>query len=498
MAFGQDAPPPLKGAHLALGGFALALSNFVVVLDISIANVAVPHIAGSLAVSPTQGTWVLTSYAVAEAICVPLTGWLARTFGAVRVFLAAMTGFGLFSILCGISGSLSMLIAFRVCQGVCGGPIMPMTQTLLMRVFPPDKRGAALGLWAMTTVVAPIAGPISGGFIADNWSWHWLFFINIPLALFCLSTGWRLLRPYETPVQKSPIDFVGLALLITWVGSLQIMLDKGREEDWFSSSFIAMLAVFAAVGFVAFLIWELTEKHPIIDLSVFRNRGFTLAVVTQSVAYAAMFGFIVLIPLFLQTNLGYTATWAGLAVGWVGMLAVICSPIVARLVTKVDTRALISFGVFWLGMVAALRTQWTTNMGFWTIAFPQMVQGVGMPFFFVGSTALAMASVRPDQTASGAGIQNFMRTMAGAFATSMFTTVWEHQAKVNRAELVGLVHPPMSTGLTATQARVALSQLVQTEAVTLATRQVFLLCMVILFAASALIWLAPKPGKQPK
>lgn len=496
MAFGGDGPAPLKGARLALGGFALALSNFVVVLDITIANVSVPHISGSLAVSPTQGTWVLTSYAVAEAICVPLTGWLARTFGAVRVFLTALMGFAVFSMLCGISGSLAALIAFRVCQGLCGGPIMPMTQTLLMRIFPRDKGGAALGLWAMTTVVAPIAGPICGGFISDNWSWHWLFFINIPLAAFCLVIAWRLVRRFETPTQKSPIDFVGLALMVLWVGALQIMLDKGREEDWFSSSFIVILAVTAVVGFIAFLIWELTEKHPIIDLSVFRNRGFTVAVVTQSVAYGAFFTFIVLIPLFLQTNLNYTATWAGLAMGWVGVLAVVFSPIVARLVGKVDTRALISFGVLWLGMVAALRTVWVTDMGYWTIAFPQMIQGLGMPFFFVGSTALAMASVRPDQTASGAGIQNFMRTMAGAFATSMSTTLWEHQTKLNRAELVGLVHPPVNTGMPVAQARLALSQLVQTEAVTLATRQVFLLCTVIFFVAACLIWLAPKPGAR--
>ncbi|KPF52294.1 MULTISPECIES: DHA2 family efflux MFS transporter permease subunit [unclassified Novosphingobium] len=495
MGFG-DGPAPLKGAKLALGGFALALSNFVVLLDITIANVSVPHIAGSLAVSPTQGTWVLTSYAVAEAICVPLTGWLARTFGAVRVFIMALLGFGLFSMLCGMAGSLSLLIAFRVCQGLCGGPIMPMTQTLLLRIFPKDKGGAALGLWAMTVVVAPIAGPICGGFISDNWSWHWLFFINIPLAAFSLIVAWRLVRPYETPTQKSPIDFVGLALLVIWVGSLQIMLDKGREEDWFSSGFIITLTVVAIIGFISFLIWELTEDHPIIDLSVFRNRGFTVAVVTQCVAYAAFFSFIVLIPLFLQTNLNYTATWAGLAVGWVGVLAVVFSPIVARFVGKVDTRGLISFGILWLAVVAWLRTRWVTDMGYWTIAFPQMLQGLGMPFFFVGSTALAMASVRPDQTASGAGIQNFMRTMAGAFATSMSTTLWEHFTKYNRAELVGLIHPPTHTGLPAAQASMMLSQLVQTEAVTLATRQVFMVCTIVLFVSAGMIWLAPKPGRK--
>lgn len=492
MSFGGAGPAPLKGGRLAFAGFALALSNFVVVLDITIANVAVPHISGALAVSPTQGTWVLTSYAVAEAICVPLTGWLARTFGAVRVFLMALAGFGLFSMLCGVSTTLPALIAFRVAQGLCGGPIMPMTQTLLLRIFPPDKGGQALGLWAMTTVVAPIAGPICGGIISDNWSWHWLFFINIPIGLFCLIAAWRMIMPYETPTQKTPIDFIGLGLLVVWVSALQIMLDKGREEDWLASSFIVVLAIVAAIGFIAFLIWELTEEHPVVDLSVFRNRGFTVAVFSQSVAYAAFFTFLVLIPMFLQTNLGYTATWAGFAMCFTGILAVVFSPIAAQMIGKVDTRLLISFGTFWLGCVAILRTIWVTDMGFWTIALPQLLQGLGMPFFFVGSTALAMASVRPDQTASGAGIQNFMRTMSGAFATSMSTTWWEHMAKFDRSELVGLIRVPQMP-LPADKALAMLDRMVQTEAVTLATRQVFSVCMAVFFLATVLIWLAPKP-----
>jgi MFS transporter, DHA2 family, multidrug resistance protein len=496
MGFGDATVPPLRGWKLAVGGFSLALANFVVVLDITIANVSVPHISGSLAVSPTQGTWVLTSYAVAEAICVPLTGWLVRTFGAVRVFLTALFGFGLCSMLCGLSGTLGLLIAFRIAQGLCGGPIMPMTQTLMLRVFPKEKAGAALGLWAMTTVVAPIAGPICGGLISDNLSWHWLFFINIPIAIFALVSVWNLVRPFETQRQKAPIDFGGLALLIVWVGALQIMLDKGREEEWFASPMIVTLAVTAAIGFVAFLIWEMTEKHPIIDLSVFRSRGFTVAATAQAVAYAAFFAFLVLIPLFLQTNLNYTATWAGFAMGFVGVLAVVFAPIVARLIGKVDTRMLIIFGMCWLGAVGWLRTGWISGMGFWTIAFPQMIQGLGMPFFFVGSTALAIASVRPDQTASAAGIQSFMRTMAGAFATSMSTTMWERLTKANRADLVGVIHPPVHTGLPVAQARAALSQLVQTEAVTLATRQIFTVCSLTFFFAAALVLLAPRPPQR--
>jgi DHA2 family multidrug resistance protein len=491
--FAPPAAEPLKGAMMALGAFALALSNFVVVLDITIANVSVPHISGSLAVSPSQGTWVITSYAVAEAICVPLTGWLAARFGAVRVFMLALIGFGLFSLLCGLSRSLEALIAFRVMQGLCGAPIMPMSQTLLLRIFPPKKASAALGLWAMTTVCAPIAGPILGGLISDDLSWHWIFFINLPIVAVCTTVAYRLLRRYETPTVKKPIDFIGLALLVIWVGALQIMLDKGREEDWFASDLIATLGVVAAVGFVAFLIWELTEHHPVVDLSVFRHRGFTIGVVTQSATYGAFFAMVVLTPLFLQTNLDYTATVAGQAMGFMGVLAVVMSPVVAQLTNKFDVRLLISFGVAWLALMAVLRSNWITGMSFYDIALPQFLQGFGMPFFFVGTTTLALGSVLPQETASAAGIQNFMRTLSGAFATSITTTMWDRETTYAHAELTGIIQPPatlMDQGMTG---RLMLDRMVTTEAVTLATNTVFLGCAAILICAAFFIWLAPKP-----
>ena len=486
---------PLKGAKLALGGFALAFANFMVVLDITIANVSVPHISGSLAAAPSQGTWVITSYAVAEAICVPLSGWLAARFGAVRVFLMSVLGFGLFSLLCGLSQSLSMLIVFRVFQGLAGAPIMPMSQTLMLRIFPREKAPMALGLWSMTTVVAPIAGPIFGGTISDTWSWNWIFFINMPVVAICTTLGWRLLRRYETPMVRNPIDYVGLGLLVVWVGALQVMLDKGREEDWFASPFIVALAIIMVLGLIAFLIWELTEKNPIIDLSVFRNRGFTIGVLSQSATYAAFFSSVVLIPLFLQTNLGYTATWSGYATAFIGIMAVIMSPIAGMLIGKVDTRLLITAGVTWLGMVSLLRTGWATQMDFFTISLPQFLQGFGMPFFFIGTTTLALGAVRPEQTASAAGIQNFMRTLAGAIATSVATTMWEHETKLTRAELVGVLNPEkvMTSGLPVAQARMALERLVDTEAMTIATNTIFLGSTMVFGVAAAIIWLAPAP-----
>ena len=495
-AVAPSAIEPLTGLAMILGTFALALSNFVVVLDITIANVSVPHISGSLAVSPSQGTWVITSYAVAEAICVPLTGWLAARFGAVRVFILALMGFGLFSVLCGLSQSLEALIVFRVMQGLCGAPMMPMSQTLLLRVFPPQKAAMAMGLWAMTTVCAPIAGPILGGLISDNLSWHWIFFINVPIVIVCAVVASRLLRRFETPTIRRPIDFIGLALLVIWVGALQIMLDKGREEDWFGSGLICSLGVVAVVGFVAFLIWELTERDPIVDLSVFRNRGFSVALLVQCLAYAAFFAMVVLTPLYLQTNLNYTATVAGQAMGFMGVLAVVMSPIVAAMTTRYDVRGLITFGVLWLALMAVIRSGWVTEMSFFNIALPQFLQGFGMPFYFVGTTTLALGSVRPPQIASAAGLSNFARTLSGAFATSLSTTIWDYQSKYVHSELVGGLHPPAAMLQQGLAGRMMLDRLVQTEAVTLASNTVFLGCAAILVFSAALVWLAPRP--QPR
>ena len=424
----------------------------------------------------------------------PLSGWLAARFGAVRVFITAIIGFALFSLLCGLSRSLEALIIFRIFQGLSGGPIMPMSQTLMTRIFPPAKVGMALGLWSMTVVVAPILGPIFGGTISDDWSWHWIFFLNLPVSAFCLIFALRYVRRFETPTVKRPIDYVGLALLVIWVGALQILLDEGRNADWFASPFICTLAVIAVIGFASFLIWELTEANPVVDLSVFASRGYTAAVIAQSVTYAAFFSAIVVIPLFLQTNLGYSATYAGYATAFIGVMAVILSPVAAGMMARYDVRRLITFGVVWLGLVSLLRTGWVTQMGFFTISLPQFLQGVGMPFFFIGTTSLALGSVRPDQTASAAGLQNFVRTLAGAFATSLATTMWEREAKIAHENLAGLVHPlPPGAGFTPEQGRLILERIVQTESVTLATNAIFWACTGLFAIAALLVWLAPKP-----
>ncbi|WP_294055838.1 DHA2 family efflux MFS transporter permease subunit [Sphingomonas sp.] len=492
---------PLTGVPLILAGVVLALTNFMVVLDTTIANVSVPHISGSLGISGSQGTWIITSYAVAEAVCVPLTGWLAGRFGTVRTFTFGMIGFGVFSTLCGLSTSLGMLVACRIGQGLCGGPLMPLSQTLLMRIFKPEQRAQAMGVWAMTTVVAPILGPILGGTISDSWSWHWIFFINIPVAALCAFGAMRLLARVETPTEQLRVDRVGLMLMLLWIGALQIMLDLGREHDWFNDGTIVSLAVVAVIGLLVFLAWEGTEAQPIVDLRVFRHRGFTVSVLSLSFAFATFFSSAVIIPQWLQLNMGYTATDAGYATAFTGVAAVIMSPIVAKLSTKVDPRLLVCFGILWLGFTSLLRVHWNSQADFWSLAFPQMLQGFGMPFFFIPLTTLALASVDPREVASAAGVMSFLRTMAGAIGTSVSTTMWDDQSRIARSEIVarlntdGTADSLTAQGFSLDQVRAIVAQLVDKEASSLATSHVFLLSAFVFVAAAMIIWLTPRPRR---
>ena len=483
-------------------GAVLAVSNFMVVLDTAIANVSVPHIAGTLAISPDQGTWVITSYSVAEAICVPLTGWLAQRFGAVRVFLIGLVGFALFSILCGLSVNLGMLVACRVGQGFCGGPMLPLSQTLLLRIFPPHQRGTALSLWAMTTVVAPIAGPLLGGTISDDWSWHWIFFINVPVAAVCLFSAWTLLRRFETATERSRVDVVGLILLVIWVGALQIMLDIGRDHDWFGSTEIVVLAITAAVGFAFFVVWELTEKQPVVDLRVFRHRGYSAAVFVLAVIYGTMFASNVVTPQWLQGTMGYTASSAGLVTAWQGVFAVVMALAVGPLTSRFDARALVSAGVLWLAFCALLRSHWSSDVGYWSLAIPHLLTGFGTPLFFVPITILALSSVEPRETASAAGLSSFMRTLSGAVGTSVASTVWLDRVQIDRADLVNVAHLPpgltgrlTDSGFSAAQARNFLSSLVDQQATVVAITQLFQIAAVAFVIGAATVWIVPKPRR---
>lgn len=500
VAIGHSEQTPLQGLMLWVGGLVLAFANFVAVLNMTIANVTVPNMAGALGAGSSQGTWVITSYAVAEAITVPLTGWLSNRFGAVRVFVLSVFSFGVFSLMCGVSTSLGMLLGMRVLQGMAGGPLLALSQTLLLRIFPKERSMQAMGLWAMTTLLAPVVGPVLGGWLCDNYSWSYVFFINVPMAFAFGAIAWVLLRRYHDSPVKMPVDKIGMLLLVIWVAALQIMLDEGKDKDWFASMEIRILAITAVIGFASFLIWELTEKNPIVNLRVFRHRGFSSCMFVLALAFGAFFGLNVLTPQWLQFNMGYTTTWAGMVVAWGGVLSVLFSPIAANLANRTDARILIFIGCLWLGVDTFWRANATSDMSYWAICIPLFFMGVGMPLYYVPLTGLAMGSVDEAETASAAGLMNFVRTLSGAFATSLVTTSWQNRTIRAHAELANVVvsgSPPgqLPPGVDPQIGRELLNGLVSGQSLMLATNGLMMVMAAIFIIAAVSIVLAPKAAR---
>ena len=511
---------PLRGGELVLGTIALSLATFMNVLDTSIANVSIPAISGDMGVSPAQGTWVITSFAVANAISVPLTGWLTQRFGQVRLFTASVLLFVIASWLCGLAPNLGMLIAFRVLQGLVAGPMIPLSQTLLLASYPPAKGGTAMAMWAMTAeekgygaalygmgaICGPIAGPLLGGWITDNISWPWIFYINIPVGLFAAALTWSIYRRRDPGPRRVPLDVVGLVLLVAFVGSMQIMIDKGKELDWFASSQIVTLAVVAAVSFLFFLAWELTDVHPIVDLRLFKRRNFLTGTASLSVAYGLFFGNVVLLPLWLQQYMGYTATWAGLATAPVGILAIILSPWVGRNVSKIDPRKLATVAFLGFGIVLWMRSQFNAQADFASILLPTVLQGAAMAFFFIPLQAIVFSGLPPDRMPSAAGLSNFVRITAGAVGTSLFTTLWEDRAALHHAQLSEAVNAGssaatqtlsqlMASGMSNDQALAMVNRTIDQQAYTMAVTDVFYMSAVLFVALVGVIWLAaPRAG----
>ena len=497
---------PLTGGELVLGTFALALATFMNVLDTSIANVSIPAISGDMGVSPAQGTWVITSFAVANAISVPLTGWLTQRFGQVRLFTASVLMFVIASWLCGLAPNIESLIAFRVLQGLVAGPMIPLSQTLLLASYPAAKAGTAMAMWAITVLVAPVAGPLLGGWITDNISWPWIFYINIPVGLFAAGLTWSIYHKRDPGPRRVPLDVVGLVLLVLFVGAMQIMIDKGKELDWFASSQIVTLAIVAVVGFLFFLAWELTERHPIVDLRLFARRNFLMGTVSLSVAYGLFFGNVVLLPLWLQQYMGYTATWAGLATAPVGILAIVLSPWVGKNVSRIDPRKLATVAFVGFGVVLWMRSRFNVQADFTTILIPTVLQGAAMAFFFIPLQAIVFSGMTPDRMPSASGLSNFARITAGAVGTSLFTTLWEDRATLHHAQLAEAINRGNNTamqtlnqlvasGLSNEQAMANINRSIDQQAYTMAVTDVFYLSALLFFALVAVVWLArPKLG----
>ena len=496
---------PLQGGALAILTLALSLATFMLVLDSTIANVAIPTIAGDLGASSSQGTWVITSFGVANAISIPITGWLAKRFGEVRLFLISTLLFVLASWLCGIANSLEMLIVFRVLQGAVAGPIIPLSQSLLLNNYPPEKRGMALAFWSMTIVVAPICGPILGGWISDNIHWGWIFFINVPIGLAVVLISWKILEGRESRISHQPVNTVGLILLALGVGALQLMLDQGRELDWFNSTEIIVLTIIAAIGLIALIIWELTDDNPVVDVSLFKSRNFTVGCVSTSLAFLVYSGTVVLIPLLLQQVYNYTATWAGLAAAPVGLLPILLAPIIGKFGNKIDMRILITVSF----MVYALTFYWRAvtfepEMTFMDVALPQFVQGLAVACFFMPLTTITLSGLPPEKMASASSLFNFLRTLAGSIGTSLTTFIWYNREAVHHTQLTEVINPynPISQqffqtmgsfGLSEEQTASYLARQITAQGFIIGANEIFFVSAITFISLVVLIWFAKPP-----
>lgn len=492
---------PLPTPLLAVVTLALAMATFMQVLDTTIANVSIPSIAGELGVTPNQGTWIITAFAASNAIAMPLTGWLAKQFGEVRLFVLSTLLFALTSMLCGLAPSYPLLIAARVLQGAVAAPMMPLSQSLLLANYPHHKKGLALAFWAMTATIGPIAGPLLGGYITDNFSWSWIFFINVPIGLISSFIVWQMLKNRETGTFKFPIDYVGLALLILGVGTLQIMLDKGNDLDWFASPTIIALSVVSIIAVSFFIVWEWYDDNPVIDLSLFKNRNFTIGTITISLGYTVFLGGGVVFPLWLQTQLNYTAFWAGFASASVGIFAFLLSPVVGANLHRLNLRILVTASFVLFAISYFWMAEFTTDIDIIHASLPRLVMGIGMAMFFVPLTSIIISEIHPSKIASAMGVVNFLRILGGGFGTSIAVSMWTIRTDYHHAifseQITGFSHLTDSLYTTLTGISIpalpVINNIVNQQASTRANDDILLLSGCIFLALILLIWFTKPP-----
>jgi MFS transporter, DHA2 family, multidrug resistance protein len=422
---------------------AVMLAPFMEVLDTSVANVALPHIGGNLSATPEEATWVLTSYLVSNAIILPMAGWLGNLFGRRRLLLLCIALFTLASVLCGMATSLGFLIVARVLQGLGGGAMVPMAQAILLESFPVARRGAAMAAFSMGIIVAPILGPTLGGWITDNYSWRWIFYINIPVGIlaFLLAEEWVEDPPYIRRGQRMSVDFAGFALLTLWLGTLQIVLDRGQEEDWFGSDWICWLAGISAVAMIGFFVQELRAPHPVVDLRVLRNRNFATSLALITMVGVVLYGTTAAIPIYLQTLMGYTALGSGLALSPRGLAAFATTLLVGPLVARVRNRYLLLLGFTLVSVSSFMLARINTTVDMATVIWPSVVNGVGISFIFVPLTTSAVAYLRQDQMPNATGVYNLMRNLGGSCGIAFVTTMLDRGAQAHQVHLVAHATP---------------------------------------------------------
>jgi MFS transporter, DHA2 family, multidrug resistance protein len=450
-----DQPDPLAHVEPALAepwrpsfnpwliAASVMLATFMEVLDTSVANVALPHIAGSLSASTDEATWVLTSYLVSNAIILPATAWLASFFGRKRLLISCIVIFTLSSFMCGAATSLPMLILARVVQGAGGGALQPIAQATMLESFPPDRRGVAMAIYGMGVVVAPIIGPTLGGWITDNYSWRWVFYINLPIGLIAVFMAQSFIEdpPYIRNAARSMIDYIGFGMMALWLATLQIVLDKGQQEDWFASSLIVWLTVVAAASMIFFIVWELRVKQPIVNLRILANRNFAVGTILITVVGLVLYGSTALLPLFLQTAMGYPALESGLAVSPRGIGSMLSMIVVARLIGKLDARFLIAGGFLVLGLSVLWLGGITLEISKSYVVWPNIISGFAMGFIFVPLTTLTTGRLRNEEIGNATGIYNLMRNIGGSIGISGVTTILARNAQVHQALLVSHLTP---------------------------------------------------------
>jgi MFS transporter, DHA2 family, multidrug resistance protein len=421
------------------------LATFMEVLDTSVANVALPHIAGSLSATVDESTWVLTSYLVANAIILPMGGWFSMIFGRKRFYMICVALFTVSSFMCGIAPTLGLLIFFRVLQGLGGGALQPMAQAILVESFPREKQGMAMAVYGMGVVAAPVIGPTLGGWITDNFSWGWIFFINIPVGILSLVMTSSLIHdpPYlvRRALSSIKLDYIGFGLLALGLGSLEIVLDEGQRKDWFGSNFIVTFSIVTAVCLIAVVWWELRQKTPIIDFHILKERNYALCTVSMLLLGFVLYGSTTLLPVFLQTLLGYTAMLSGMVLSPGGIVILFCMPLVGFLLRKVDARWMVIFGVAISSYGLLRMSNFTLDVDYSTAVWGRVVQSLGLAFLFVPISTLAFARIPKERTNYATGLFNLARNIGGSTGIATITTILSRRAQYHQNVLVSHMTP---------------------------------------------------------
>ena len=498
----------------------IMIPTMIEILDTSVANVALNHIQGSLSAGQEEVTWVLTSYLVANAVVIPMSGWIARFMGRKRYLLASLVVFTLSSMLCGAATSLWQIVLFRIVQGIGGGGLQPMSLAILMETFPPRQRGLAMGIFGMGIVVGPILGPLLGGYFTDNFSWRWIFYINLPIGILALFMIYSFIfdPPYQQLREKGEkVDYIGLTLLCLGLGSLQMVLDKGQLEDWFNSDFIVLFSVVGVASIVFFVFWELRQKNPVLDLRIFKDASFATGNAVLFVGFFSFFGSIVLLPIYLQTLLGYTAYDAGLVLGPAGAISIVILPLVGKATERIDSRFLLGTGLLISAYALYYMSGFNLQIDFETAVMSRVIQGLGMPFFFVSLSFVTMAYVPKERMNNASAIFNLLRNMGGSFGVAFVTTVLARRAQFHQHRLVDHLTPYdprlsipfndlkdyLSTklGTFGDQTQIAGAVIyrgLQREAASLAFNDAFFIQALLFLGLLGLLWIIRKPPMGPR